>query len=126
MKQVMLQFLPLVLHIVVGREIPASEHFSRSVDVTVVEGDGGEVQLVAGPLVINLGRVALLQRVPGGSSITLDSLLVKEEGGEVEMEVRREFHQNDSFIFISIEMWMILHFCCRCDMQSKAGSWIQG
>ena len=41
MKQVMLQILPLVLHIVVGREIPASEHFSRSVDVTVVEGDGG-------------------------------------------------------------------------------------
>ena len=58
MKQVMLQILPLVLHIVVGREIPASEHFSRSVDVTVVEGDGGEVQLVAGPLLINLGRTA--------------------------------------------------------------------
>ena len=34
------------------------------------------------------GRVALLQRVAGGSAITLDSLLVGEEGGEVEMEVR--------------------------------------
>jgi integrin beta 8 len=30
----------------------------------------------------------LLQRVPGGSGITLDSLLIEEEGGEVEMEVR--------------------------------------
>ena len=97
-----------------------------------ISGFGGEraVLVESAKLVVELkkgsGRVALLQRVPGGSSITLDSLLVKEEGGEVEMEVRRKFHQNDSFNFISIEMWMILHFCCRCDMQSKAGSWIQG
>ena len=97
-----------------------------------ISGFGGEraVLVESAKLVVELrkgsGRVALLQRVPGGSGITLDSLLVEEEGGEVEMEVRREFHQNDSFNFISIEMWMILHFCCRCDMQSKAGSWIQG
>ena len=41
------------------------------------------------------GRVGVVQRVDGAGGITLDSVLVKEEG-ELEMEVRRDFHQEDS------------------------------
>ena len=61
----------LVLHTSVGREIPAtapSEHFSRLVQVSVVEveEERGKVEVVAGPLHLHLGRVAgrqLLRRL---------------------------------------------------------------
>ena len=62
--------LLLVLHTGFGREIPASEHFSRLVQVSVVEvegeEEGGKVEVVAGPLHLHLGRVAgsqLLRRL---------------------------------------------------------------
>ena len=84
------------------------------------------------------GRVGVLQRVAGGSGINLDSLLVEEER-EVEMEVRREFHQDDSLSHLKLfcigtlllktvnfTLLMSYCFCCRWDMQSKAGSWTQG
>ena len=60
-----------------------------------ISGFAGEraVLVESAKLVLELkkgsGRVALLQRVAPASGITLDSLLVKEEEGEVEMEVRR-------------------------------------
>ena len=59
----------LVLHTGVGREIPASEHFSKLVQVSVVEMEGegeGKVEVVAGPLHLHLGRAAgrqLLRRL---------------------------------------------------------------
>ena len=63
----MLQLLLLVLHTSVGREIPASDYFSRIVQVSVVEEEeGGKVQVVAGPLHLHLGRAAgsqLLRRL---------------------------------------------------------------
>ena len=39
------------------------------------------------------GRVGVVQRVAGGSGVTLDSLLIQEES-EVEMEVTQEFLQD--------------------------------
>ena len=68
LKPVMLQILlqVLVLHTVAGREIPASEHFSRLVQVSVVEEEGGKAQVLAGPLHLHLERAAgnqLLRRV---------------------------------------------------------------
>ena len=77
-------------------------HNSGAVLFFDISGFAGEraVLVESAKLVLELkrgsGRVALLQRVAGGSGITLDSLLVKEEEGEVEMEVRRKFHQDDS------------------------------
>ena len=42
----MLQLLLLVVHMVAGREIPAKEHSSRVVQVSVVVGEeGGQVQV---------------------------------------------------------------------------------
>ena len=67
LKPVMLQILLLVLlHNVGGREIPASEHSSRLVQVSVVEEEGDQLQVEAGPLHLHLGRAAgaqLLRRV---------------------------------------------------------------
>ena len=67
LKLVMLQLLLLVVHTVAGREIPASEHSSRLVQVSVVvEEEGGQVQVTAGPLQLHLGRAAgsqLLRRI---------------------------------------------------------------
>ena len=72
LKPVMLQLLlqVLVLHTVAdGRKIPAREHFSRLVQVSVVEEEveeGGKVQVLAGPLHLHLERAAgsqLLHRV---------------------------------------------------------------
>ena len=61
LKLVMWQLLLLLLlHTVAGREIPASEHSSRlvQVSVVVVEEEGGQVQVEVGPLHLHLGRVA--------------------------------------------------------------------
>ena len=69
LKPVMLQLLllVLVLHTVAGRQIPASEHFSRLVQVSVVEEEvEGKVEVLAGPLHLHLERAAgsqLLRRV---------------------------------------------------------------
>ena len=63
----MLQLLLLVVHMVAGREIPANEHSSRVVQVSVVVGEeGGQVQVVAGSFHLHLGRAAgsqLLRRL---------------------------------------------------------------
>jgi hypothetical protein len=73
----MLQLLLLVVHTVAGREIPASEHSSRLVQVSVVvEEGGGQVQVAAGHLHLNLGRVA-------GSQL-LSRLLAEEVVAEAE------------------------------------------
>ena len=59
LKLVMWQLLLLLLHTIAGREIPASEHSSRLVQVSVVvEEEGGQVQVEVGPLHLHLGRVA--------------------------------------------------------------------
>ena len=85
LKPVMLQLLlqVLALHAVAdGRKVPASEHFSRLVHVSVVEGAEGMVQVLAGPLHLHLERAEgtqLLRRVlaqevsdfPAGSSSLL-------------------------------------------------------
>ena len=68
-------------------------------DISGFTSSGRKTVLVeSAKLVLELkgsGRVGVVQRVDGAGGITLDSVLVKEEG-ELEMEVRRDFHQEDS------------------------------
>ena len=76
--------LLLVLHAVVGRQVPSSEHFSQVVQVAVEEKEeDGEVRLVVGNLKLHLGRRAgehlldrvLVQEVPGQPGLPIISSL---------------------------------------------------